>query len=68
MAHFNVEVDDDQEITKQGRLIVYHEPEGKFKVELPNGDEKVMPVEKLNQLKWQKWEPTQQQNLLEHGG
>lgn len=62
VAHFDVE-EDGETITRMGRLIVYHEPEGKFQVKI-DGKKKVYDMDQLNKIKWQRYEEDDSQEEL----
>lgn len=47
-----------------GRLVVYHEPEGKFQVKL-DGETQVHDLDQLNKIKYQRFEDDSQQEMFD---
>jgi hypothetical protein len=64
VCHFDVEDDDGETITRMGRLMIYHEPEGKFQVKI-DGQKKTYDLDQLNKIKYQKFEDDSQKEMFE---
>jgi len=62
IAYFDVE-EDGETITRMGRLVVYHVPEGKFQVKI-DGQKKTYDMEQLNTIKYQRFEDDSQESLF----